>query len=287
MARSVLALITASVLGGTACASTGRLPTVEAAAEDAPSSHRARRDERSTSASEAPAGSPEGQENPARWGVTLAARTRPVGGFVGVDALFPVGDGFEAGAYLDYFYYWADLGAKVRYTLLDGFLVAEGWLGVEPGEFVSADVADPQGPLSDLPRQAGLRGVARGRLTLNLRNDLFWLYNRLTVAGRVRSFAELDPFRAARLDTELSVEEAFAPMLRVASWGEESRLWMYGELTVEAEAHFGLLDLRPSAGLIAEEILDGVTVNLDIYRSFREGTRLEGFGALVFVWWSP
>lgn len=206
---------------------------------------------------------------------------------MGFDALFPLTDALEAGAYLDFFYFWADMGAKLRYTVLGGFLVAEGSLGVEPGALVPADVPDPEAPLDELSRRPALRGVARGRLTLNLRDERFWLYDRLTLTGRVRTFAELDPYRAARLDEELSVENALAPMVQIARWGEASRLWAYAELTVEAEARAGLLDLRPSVGLIAEELLEGLTLDLDLYRSFREGTRLEGFGVLLFVWWTP
>lgn len=208
---------------------------------------------------------------------------------MGASATFPIGDGLRAGAYADYFFFWAELGAKLEHTLAGGFLVTEGWLGVEPGEFVPATAEVDPNLSFGLPRQPALRGVARGRMTLNLRTEGWWLYNRLTLTGRVRTTPELDPFRDAVLDAELALEEAFAPMRSLVRWGPERRrqLWVYAELSVEAEARAGLIDFRPSVGLIAEEIADGITLNLDIYRSFRDSPRLEGFGGLIFLWWSP
>lgn len=174
----------------------------------------------------------------------------------------------------------------MTWTYLDGFLIGEVGVGLEPGDFVRAEERPPEGDdrIGDLPRQEGLRAVLRARLTTNFRIQRLWLYNRLTVEARTRTFEEFDPFRDATFQHELSVEEAFAPMFRLARWDRFSQLWLYAEITVSGEVRFGLLDLRPSAGIIVEELFDGVTVNLDLYYSLRDSERVGGPGVLLFVW---
>ena len=214
-------------------------------------------------------------EPPAEWMLTGVARTHPAGGYLGAEALFPIDEALRAGAYLSYYYYWAELGARAEGRWLGGFAVASGWLGVEPGEFLRDGEGDA--------REPGLRGLARGRLELNYRPDWLWLYSRSTVEGRLRTFTEYDPYRDAVLGPELSFEQALAPLARVLELGD-AKLWLYVEGTVAVEVSAGLLDLRPSAGLIAEQLFRGVTVNLDLYYGLREGP-LFGPGALLFVWW--
>jgi hypothetical protein len=177
-------------------------------------------------------------------------------------------------------YHWGEMGARLEHRYGGGLHVANAWLGVEPGNYIRSSSAEDV-------RQPGLRGVLRLRSELNLRVDWWWIYNRLTFEGRLRTFEERDPFRDAILGTEIAIEEAFAPLVRVLSWGERSMLWLYAEITVAAEARFGVLDLRPSAGIIVEELLDGVTVDVDFYRSLRDDSPIGGYGVLVFVWWRP
>lgn len=212
-----------------------------------------------------------------RWLLTSAVRTRPGGAVVGAEALYDLAESVALGAFLSYAYYWAEMGAKLEWRYLGGFLVGGLWLGLEPGDFI------PKGQEGD-SRKPGLRGLCRGRLELNFKLERLWVYDRLTIEGRVRAFEERDPYRDAELGTELSVEEAIAPLFRIAGWGDRSALWIYAELTTAFEVDAGLLDFRPSGGLIVEEMLPGVTIDLDLYHSLRSGS-LRGWGSLVFVWW--
>jgi len=220
-----------------------------------------------------------GPSDGASWLFTAAARTHPAGGILGVEGLLALDDEgtLRAGAYLNYAYYWGEMGAKLEWRYLDGFIVAGLSLGVEPGDFIP-EASDRTS------RKPGLRGLAKLRININYRHEWLWIYSRSTVVGRVRTFAEYDPFRAAVLGHELSAEQALAPMFRLFEYGEGSRLWVYVEGTIEGELSAGLLDVRPSAGLIYESVLPGVTLNVDVYRSFKAGPR-EGWGALAFVWW--
>ncbi len=215
-----------------------------------------------------------------RWLLTAVARTRPAGGLLGAEALLPVSEDLALGAYLNYFYFWAEMGAKLEWRYLGGFLVSALQVGVEPGDYIRTDR-----PTLDDGRRPGFRAVARGRVELNWRFWRLWIYNRLTVEGRLRTFEERDPFRDAILGAELSFEEAFAPLFLVWRFSQRSAIWAYAEITVAAEVRFGLLDLRPSAGLILEEIWNGLTINLDVYRSLRDDSPVGGWGSLVFVWW--
>ncbi|MBI4819559.1 MAG: hypothetical protein HY791_25020 [Deltaproteobacteria bacterium] len=222
--------------------------------------------------------------------VTAVGRTHPVGGLVGFSAGYRIWEteSFElrAGAYSSYAYYWAELGAQLEARYFGGLLVTTGWLGVEPGELIRAeDVPAAADPTISWPRRAALRGVARARAELNLRGELLWLYERLTVEGRVRTFEEYDPYRDVRLSTELTIESATAPMFRALSCWDIS-VWIYAELTAQAGVDVGLLELKPSGGLIVEELFAGFTFNLDVYHSLRDGP-IGGPGALLYVWWRP
>ena len=220
--------------------------------------------------------------------VTFAARTNPGGGFIGAEAGWDLAPGWSSGGYLNYYYYWAEAGGWLRQTLLQGFMINTLSLGVEPGEYVHADdgltLLDAR---DNPPRRAGFRSVLRARSQLNFRPGWYWLYNRFTVEGRLRTFEELDPFRDGQFQTELTVEEAFAPMLRLATWSRGGALWAYTEITVSAEVSFGLLDLRPSAGVIIENLVPGLIINLDAYYGLRQDSAVEGFGVLAYVWWWP
>jgi hypothetical protein len=215
----------------------------------------------------------------ARWLVTGAARSHPGGAFIGAEALLPIAEQWSLGGFLSYDYYWAEMGSKLEWRYLGGFLIGGVWLGVEPGDYLPARAATDA-------RKPGLRGLLRARLEFNLKLERVWLYNRATVEGRVRTFEEHDPYRDAILGTELSFEEALAPLVKLFGWGPSTGLWVYAEITVAAEPSFGLLDARPSAGVILENLAPGLTVDVDVYRSLREGP-IHGNGVLVFVWWRP
>ncbi len=232
------------------------------------------------------------------WLFTAVARTTPPGGLLGAEAVFDLGLDHpdlevSAGASLAWAYYWAELGPKLEARWLDGFLVGQLWLGVEPGDFIrcpegGCPAPGPNGAaareaLVDAPRRPGLRGLVRSRLELNLRRGDWWLYSRSTLEARLRSFTEYDPFRDVVLGTELSGEQAVAPLYRLVRLDGDRGLWAYAEWTVAAELRAGILDARPSVGVIWETG-GGVTIDLDLYYGLREG-RLGGPGALVFFWW--
>lgn len=212
------------------------------------------------------------------WLFTAVVRSLPEGGLIGGEGMLPLTDTLSAGAYLNYMYFWGEMGARLEHRYKGGLHVANAWLGVEPGNFIRSS-------RSDDVREPGFRALLKLRSELNLRVDWWWIYNRVTLEGRLRTFEERDPFRDAILRQELSFEEAFAPLFRVLSWGDKSMLWLYAEITVAAEVQFGLLDLRPSAGVILEELFEGVTVDVDFYRSLRDDSPIGGYGVLVFVWW--
>ena len=134
-------------------------------------------------------------------------------------------------------------------------------------------------------REFAYRGTARSRLTINYRPSWYWLYSRSTVEGRVRNFVENDIFRDATLGTELSLEQATATLFRLYESDDESSLWAYGEFTLLTEMNNGVLDIRPSGGLLYENLSPGLTLNLDIYYGLRSGI-MQGLGALVFLWWT-
>ena len=210
--------------------------------------------------------------------VTAVARTQPAGGYLGGAATYQLSDesNWAGGMYLNYYYYWFEAGLKLDWEYLGRFLYFENSVGVEPGKFIHAGETDN--------RDFGWRGVARSRLTVNYRPSWYWLYSRSTVEGRLRNFTENDIYRGAILSSELSFEQAIATLFRVYSYGENASIRAYAEMTTLAEASAGLLDLRPSGGIMYENILDGVTLNTDVYYGLQEGT-LGGLGVLFLVWW--
>lgn len=223
---------------------------------------------------------PTATDDRADWLFTAVARTRPSGGLLGAEALLALDDArtLGLGGYLQYFYYWAEFGPKFQHTYLGGFLRTSVKLGLEPGDFIrSEDRASER-------RRPGLRAVAKTRLEVNYRPDWLWIYSRSTLEARVRTFEEYDPYRDATLRHELAFEQALAPLFRVLEHGDDGRIWLYVEGTVLVEASAGLLDLRPSGGVIWENPIEGVTFDLDVYRGLRKGP-LEGWGVLLFVWW--
>ena len=210
--------------------------------------------------------------------LTGVARSRPAGGFVGASITSQFDDShWSVGGYANYFYYWVDAGVKLDWKYLDGFLYFENWLGFEPGLFVFSGETEK--------REFAYRGTARSRLTVNYRPSWYWLYSRSTVEGRLRSFVENDIFRDAILKHELSLEQATATLFLLHKSEEDSSLWAYGEFTFVTELSNGVLDLRPSGGLLYENISPGLTLVLDIYYGLRPGI-MEGLGALIFVWWT-
>ena len=217
------------------------------------------------------AGSPE-------YMVTGVVRSRPAGGYIGASATQKLAEdsNWSLGGYLNYYYYWVDAGVKLDWKYLGGFLYFENWLGFEPGQYVF------EGETED--RNFGYRGNARTRMTINYRPSWYWLYSRTTVEGRLRNFTENDIYRDAVLKEELSFEQATAGLFRLADFGDQSSLWAYGELTFLTEASAGILDVRPSGGLMYENVVPGLTLDLDIYYGLREGV-MKGLGALIFVWW--
>jgi hypothetical protein len=210
--------------------------------------------------------------------VTAVAKSHPAGGYVGASASYEVSDesAWRLGGYLNYYYYWIDAGLKADWEYLGRFLYFENWLGFEPGQFVF------DGETSD--RDLGFRGVARSRLTVNYRPSWYWLYSRSTVEGRLRNFTENDIYRDVTLRNELTLEQATAALFRIHEFEDKASLWAYAETTVLVEASKGLLDLRPSGGLMYENIIPGLTLNLDAYYGLKDGI-LRGFGALLFMWW--
>lgn len=207
----------------------------------------------------------------------LAGRSRPAG--AGVTITLPVDFGpIAAGPAFGLYYYWYELDLFVQKTVLGGFFVGSGWVGWEPGWFIPAD--DPEGS-----RVWGPRALARARVEFNLRNDHFWVYTRSTGVFRDRAFPEYDPYRGAVLDTEWSGEQSVALLACPIRQGER-RWWLYAELTLEAEAEAGWLERMPRAGLIVEQLVPGVTIDLDVYYSLM-GPPLGGLGVLGVVWWSP
>ena len=210
--------------------------------------------------------------------LTAVARSQPAGGFIGAAITSPLDNSnWSIGGYLNYFYYWVDAGLKLDWKYLDGFLYFENWLGFEPGQFVFEGETEK--------REFAYRGTARSRLTINYRPSWYWLYSRSTVEGRLRNFTENDIFRDVVLGSELSLEQATATLFRLYESKEDSSLWAYGEFTLLTEINNGFLDLRPSGGLLYENITPGLTLVLDIYYGLRPGI-MEGLGALVFLWWT-
>ncbi len=212
--------------------------------------------------------------------LTFGGKTRPAGIAVLSDLWFAPAPDLNVGPGLDVYFYWYNIDFRARGVVYGGFLVLNGWAGVEPGWFKRAD--DRGGP-----RQFELRPLARARVEVNLRNDWVWLYLRNTGWTRYRSAAEFDPFRdqvfarGAELSGEHSTALMFSP-----SGSAERKLWIYGEITLEASVDVGWLDRLPRAGVLVEKLSPTVSIDLDAYWSLMANA-VGGPGGLVVVWWTP
>ena len=221
---------------------------------------------------------------PPRFEGTLGAKTRPAGLALFGTTYWRVEDAdavdVDLGPGLAVYFFWYELQAAQRVTLLDGFVVATGQLAAEPGFFVRADDADG-------PRRPALRPLARGRVEVNLRNDLLWLYSRSTGWTRSRSWAEYDPFRDQVFDAGLELSGEQSGALMVSPSGAATRkLWVYAEFTLEASTGPGWLDRMVRGGVIVEKLTPSVSIDLDLYYSFMD-TAVGGPGVLGVVWWTP
>ena len=215
-----------------------------------------------------------------RPSLTIGARTPPLGaGLIG-DLMWDVSDDASVGAGLGVYFYWYEPSAKFRAQVLDGFLVFGGSAGVEPGWF--------RGPDRDSTRRVfSVRPLGRASMELNLRNDLFWLYNRNTGYARYRTRGEYDPFRDQSFTegAELGGEESFALMVS-PSGAAERKVWLYGEVTLEGATQVGFVDKRLRTGVILEKLTPAISIDLDLSYSFMD-TRVGGPGALFVLWWAP
>ncbi len=225
--------------------------------------------------------------------LTLGAKTRPVGMAVLTDLFLspaddpdPVG-GLEIGGGLDVYFYWYEAQLRAREVIYGGFLILNGTLAWEPGWFVPADALKPGDPAT--PRRFSSRPLARGRIELNLRDDLLWLYVRNTGLARHRRLDEYDPFRDQRFrrGLELSGEHSAALMVS-PSGGAARKVWLYAEITLEASvgAGVGWIDRLPRGGVIVEQLASGLSLDLDLYHSLMDN-KLGGTGSLLVLWWQP
>lgn len=213
--------------------------------------------------------------------LTFGAKTRPVGMAALGSLWWDAGETVDLGAGLGVYFYWYELDLQARAVVAGGFIVATGQVAAEPGWFRSQD--EPDGP-----RRFMFRPLGRGRLEVNLRNDLVWLYIRNTGLTRVRPWAEYDPFRDKDFPAgpELSIEHSTALMLS-PSGTSERKLWFYVEITLEASARgVGWLDRLPRAGVIGEKITPTLSFDLDLYYSLMP-TKIGGPGVLGVLWWNP
>ncbi len=211
---------------------------------------------------------------------TLGVKSNPVGlGLLGT-VYWDATEELHVGPSGAVYFYWYEAAAAARYTLLEGFVIGTFQAAAEPGAFLRAD--DPQGP-----RRFSLRPLGRGRVEMNLRNDLLWLYSRSTGWTRNRAWAEYDPFRDQVFPEgwELSGEQSVA-LMASPSGSAERKVWLYVETTLEASAQVGWLDQMARGGLIVEKLTPTISIDLDLYYSFMD-TAVGGPGVLAVVWWNP
>lgn len=228
--------------------------------------------------------------------VLFGVKTRPVGlgltGSVMVPAVATEQVTLAAGPAVALYYYWYEATAQARVVALGGLGVFTLQGGLEPGWYlpIGASSRDWQA------RRFSLRGLTRGTLELNLRNDHFWLYSRTIGVARGHSFPEYDPYRDLTLSgLELSGEQAIATMVApFGAWEREGRpkayAWFYAEgifngLATGAD-RAGATDSSAHAGVILENVLPRWFIDLDGYYSFGPSPVLRGPGALVVVSWS-
>ncbi|MFZ5475461.1 MAG: hypothetical protein ACOZNI_01695 [Myxococcota bacterium] len=208
---------------------------------------------------------------------TFAAQSNPAGGAILSEILADTGV-VEVGPTADVYFYWYELDVKLRKQILGGFLIPWVQVGWEPGWFIPA--SDPTGERTWSPHLIGRAG-----LVMNLRNDKWWLYEKVVGTTRDRRMREWDPYKAAELGDELSVRNDLALMYAV-SRQDERVWWVYAELTVEAEREWGWLQKQPRVGLLVEEIAPHLSVDLDLNWSLMD-TAIGGPGVLGVVWWAP
>jgi hypothetical protein len=215
-----------------------------------------------------------------RFEGVLGAKTNPAGLGLFGNLWWQPADGLDVGPGAAVYFYWYEAQAALRHQLLGGFVVTTLQAAAEPGVFKRADDRDG-------PRQFMLRPLGRGRVEVNLRNDLLWLYSRSTGWTRDRSWAEYDPFRDQVFPegVEWSGEQSVA-LMASPSGEAERKVWFYVETTLEASVDVGWLDQMARGGVILEKLTPTVSVDLDLYYSFMD-TAVGGPGALVVVWWSP
>lgn len=215
---------------------------------------------------------------------TLGVKSNPAGlglfGNVYWDAADTKAANLDVGPGLAVYFFWYELQAASRITLLEGFLVGSVQAAAEPGAFLRDDDRDAG-------RQFMLRPLGRARLELNVRNDLLWLYSRSTGWSRYRTWDEYDPFRDTSFRTgfELSGEQSVA-LMTSPSGGAERKVWFYVETTLEASVGPGWLDQMVRGGVILEKLTPSLSMDLDLYYSFMD-TAVGGPGALVVLWWLP
>lgn len=179
-----------------------------------------------------------------------------------------------------------EAGVGPTVTLLGGFLTATALVTAEPGYYLAL----PRGSSLDAgralhdpdDRRRGLRVGLWGQATFNLRPGRFWLYSRNTAAARARAEPEYDRTTDAVVDRELFFETADAVMYDLRIAGRRG-WWLYVEHTHAWIAGLGTVTARPSAGLILEDVVPRVTLDLDVSYGVREGP-LSGFGAIALVW---
>lgn len=212
--------------------------------------------------------------------VTVGAKTNPAGMAVLTDLWFEPTEGLQVGPGLDVYFYWYEVDLRARGVVYGGFLVLNGWAGIEPGWFKRAD--DP-----DAPRQFAPRALGRARLEVNVRNDLLWLYVRNTGWTRHRGFDEYDPFRDQVFPAGLELSGEHSTALMVSPSGSaERKVWLYGEITLEASQGVGWLDRLPRGGVILEKLTPTISMDFDFYWSLMDNN-VGGPGGLFVLVWTP
>jgi len=206
--------------------------------------------------------------------------TLPAGGYLRYDWSSLRSSGVRFGLFTTFAVFSEEVGMQLGWIADPPFLEAHIDLAAEPGVYRQLDgLEDDSFP----ERTFGWRRIARGQVNLNLRFGPWWIYSRTTGLGRYRDFVELDEFRSFRVGNEYSIEQATAPIYRVGTSGKGS-FWVYAEHTIGGVDHIGIAPHRVSTGVITERwLLDGLSMNVDVYWSFEETT---GRGAgVILAWW--
>lgn len=233
----------------------------------------------------------------------LGVKTRPAGVGVTGSLMVPVVTtkslSVSVGPYAALYYYWYEADAQVRLVALGGFAVLGIQGGVEPGAYLPLATRE-SGEKGWGSREFSLRGIGRATLELNLRNDHAWLYTRTIGLARGHRFAEYDPYRDLELlGTELSGEQAVAAMVApFGAWSHtpagrdpyKAYAWLYGEGIFNGIAagtpDHGATDTSAHVGVILEQVIPKLYLDLDGYWSFGPSAKLAGPGALVVLTYS-